>query len=408
MTTDSSNRKLPTSQIFHAVLQGAGAGLVLAAAFAAGFFFRDYSDAARPSDTSYSILNEIEGVLTHYYYYEMPVPEDLVYGAARGLVAELGNPYTYFVEPETAEINEDNLAGSFGGIGAEIVRNEAGQFVIYRVYRDSPACKAGVQEGDIIAAVDGIPVDPNTPDSTELLSAIRGEIGDPVVLTLQRGAETLEIEIVRDEVLFPSTYWQIVDSDSRLGYIQISRFTTRTPEELETALEELASSGVRALILDLRNNGGGLVDSALAVISEFQDGGVTLIEDRKEQGEQVFEASRGGTATDIPLIVMVNHSTASASEIVAGALQDHGRAVLLGEQTFGKGSVQIIHTLSDSSSLHVTTAEWYTPNRRRIEGAGLHPDIEVMTEEGGDQQFERAVEYLQDILVENEATQNEN
>src|SRR5690606_29765275 len=233
------------------------------------------------------------------------------------------------------------------------------RYVIVRVYPDNPAEGAGVEEGDIIAAVDGREVDATTTDMNALLSLVRGDIGDPVVLTLQRGDEVFDVEIVRAELLIPSTFWRVLEEDQRVGYIQVTRFTTRSPEEVKQAIEELREQNVDAYVLDLRNNGGGLVDAAVEVASEFLNGGVVLYEQRQGGADRVFNATRGGTALDEPIAVLVNNGTASAAEIVAGALQERGRATLVGEPTFGKGSVRLILPLSDASSLHVTTAEWY-------------------------------------------------
>src|SRR5574341_156920 len=343
--------------IGRAVGQGALAGVLLGGAFVGGFVYRGVISTPPTSETSFGLLAEADALLQEHYLFEMPDESTRVHGAIRGLVASLNDPYTVFVEPQSAEVDTTNLAGRFGGIGAEITRDDQGNFVIARVYRDHPAEAAGVQEGDIIAAVDGIAVDTSAQDMNAVLSAIRGEIGQPVVLTLERDGEQFDVEIIRAEVLVPSAFWQVLDADSRIGYIQITRFTDRTPEEVRQAIQELEGQEIEALVLDLRNKGGGLVDSAVEVAGEFLDGGVVLYERSRVEDERVFNAPRGGSALDIPLVVLVNANTASASEILAGALQDRGRATLIGQQTFGKGSVQLILPLSDGSSLHVTTAE---------------------------------------------------
>ncbi len=315
-------------------------------------------------------------------------------GAISGLVASLNDPYTFFAGPETTEVDEDNLAGRFGGIGAEIGIDEAGHYVILRVYPGNPAEAAGVRVGDIILAVDGVEVSPQTTSMYDLLAALRGEIGDPVILRLGRGPEVFELEIVRAEVLIPSTFWRVLEEDSRIGYIQITRFTDRTPEEVRQGIGELLDQDVKAFILDLRDNGGGLVESAVQVASEFLDGGPILYEVRRGQDEKAYNASRGGLAVEQPLVVLVNGGSASASEILAGAFQDRGRALLVGEPTFGKGSVQLIFSLSDGSSLHVTAAEWYTPDHHRIEQQGLTPDLTVTPEAGRDAALAAALEVL--------------
>jgi carboxyl-terminal processing protease len=231
---------------------------------------------------------------------------------------------------------------------------------------------------------------------------IRGEVGTEVVLTVEReGSDSpVDIAIERAIIETPSAHWRILEEDPTVGYIQLTAFTERSNRELDQAFEELTDQGAQSFILDLRNNGGGLLDAAVDVTSQFIREGVVVREDRKNEGERVYDVTGGGNALDQSLVVLTNGGTASASEIVAGALQDYDRATLIGEKTFGKGSVQLIYELSDDSRLHVTVAKWFTPNGNAIDGIGLQPDIEVLvTEEdrnqGRDPQLERAISFLQ-------------
>jgi carboxyl-terminal processing protease len=384
-------------QLARALSQGAGLGVLLSLAFGAGYFFNDFSPL-RHTSVSLDLITEIDGILDEHYLYDLPPETVQIHGAAAGLVSSLAEPYTYFVEPEEAELDSTNLAGRFGGIGAELGRDESGNFVIMRVYPGNPAAEAGLLPEDIILEVDGVPVDPTAPDMSDVLAAIRGEIGDSLELTIQRGDDRLTFEIVRAEILIPSTLWEVVEDDPRIGYIRITRFTERSPEEVAQALDELSQQQVRAYIIDLRDNGGGLVDSAVGVAEQFLDGGVVLFEERSDAQDRVFRASQGGAALDVPLAVLVNGQTASASEIVAGAFQDRERAELIGRQTFGKGSVQRIFTLSDGSSLHVTNAQWFTPDHNRIEHQGLTPDILTEPVEGTDSEMAAALDYLDGIM----------
>ncbi len=386
---------------WQALLRGVITGGVLSAAFGAGFFFNEYYVKPETSPTSFELLNEADAILENDYLYELPDETTRIHAAVAGMVESVGNRYTYFVEPTSAEVDEDGLAGRFGGIGAEITRDEQGRYVIAAVYRDNPAYIAGVKEGDIIVAVDGKAVDESDPDMTNLLAAIRGDVGDIVVITVERDGERIDFEIERAEVLLPSVFWSAVEAEPQVGYIQITRFTERTPEEIKQALKELGDSGCQAIILDLRNNGGGLVDSAVGVAGEFLNGGVILYELQNDGSERAFNAPVGGSWLDEPLAVLVNEYTASASEILAGAFRDRGRAVIIGTQTFGKGSVQHIHSLSDGSQLHVTSAEWYTPSHERIEEIGLTPDIIVEPSENSDTALETAVETLVEALGNN-------
>lgn len=384
--------------LFKAVLQGALVGLLIAVGFAGGVLFNMHYMRPPASDTSYALLQEAEGMMAEYFLYDPPTEVERVHGAAAGLILSYEDPYTFFVEPQTAEVDTGNLAGRFGGIGAEITQTPDGSFVIVTVYRDNPAFEAGMQAGDIIVAVDGMDVVEAGVDLNGLLSLVRGDVGEPLALTVRRGEETLDFEMIRAEVLIPSAFWRILEEDSRIGYVQLTRFTDRAPEEIRQAIDELEAQGAEALIFDLRNNGGGLVDSAVAITGEFLDGGVILYEERRVEGEQVFNAPRGGHALDTPLVVLVNQNTASASEIVGGALQDRDRAVLIGQHTYGKGSVQLILPLSDGSSIHVTAAQWFTPDRHPLEGEGLTPDVVIEPVEGVDVELPAAVDYLNGIL----------
>ncbi|MGD9099954.1 MAG: S41 family peptidase, partial [Anaerolineae bacterium] len=264
-------------------------------------------------------------------------------------------------------------------------------------FRDSPAAQVGILLGDVLLAVDDLLIIPEMDISQDIVARIRGKVGTDVVLTVQRGDETLTFTITRQVIDIPSVTWRLLEQAPTLGYVHVSSFTDRTVDELEEALDELLSSGAQGLILDLRGNGGGLLQAAIDVAGHFLDGGEVLYEKRRGQVES-HKASEGGRALEIPLVVLVNQGTASASEIVAGAIQDRGRGKLIGETTFGKGSVQWIFNLSDGSSLHVTAARWYTPNHHQLDGVGLTPDLVVETDpdSGVDVQLERAITFLQE------------
>ncbi len=380
--------------ISRAILQGLLAGVLLGTAFVGGFFYHDVVTKPSLSQASFGLLDEVDGLLAQHFLYEVPDESVKVYEAAKGLVASYNDPYTIFVEPQTAEVDATNLAGKFGGIGVELSRDAQGHFVIARVYRDGPAYEAGLLAGDIILAVDGVELDTHASDMNGILSAIRGNIGEPVTLTILHDGELFDVELTRAEVLVPSTFWRILDTDPRIGYLQVTRFTERTPDEVKQALKELDRQGAQAYVLDLRDNGGGLVDSAIGVASEFLNGGVVLYEEKRGAAERIFNASRGGAALHSPLVVLINSGTASAAEIVAGAFQDRGRAVLIGQKSFGKGSVQLILPVSDGSSLHVTHAQWFTPDHHRLEGQGLTPDVIVEHIDGIDAELAIAIDYL--------------
>ena len=223
---------------------------------------------------------------------------------------------------------------------------------------------------------------------------LRGEVGSVVRITVLRDGQELEFEITREQIELPSVEWRILEQAPDAGYIRIERFSALTDKELTEALTELGD--VRYLVLDLRGNPGGLLDAAVAVSGHFLDAGKVLTERHADGTEKIFTASAGGDALEPELAVLVDGGTASAAEIVAGALQDSGRAILVGQQTYGKGSIQRIHRLSDNSALHVTFARWYTPNGHQIDEQGLTPDIPVEeppTEER-DPALEKALEVL--------------
>ena len=389
------NRK----SLYRSIIMGLTAGLVLGLAFVGGYMYRDRVVEPSSSEVSFALLNEADGLLQTYFLGEIPDQETRVHGAIYGLAGSFNDPYTFYVEPQQHEIESTNLAGKFGGIGAEVGRDEQGRFVLVTVFRDGPGYEAGLRDGDILQAVDGKEVDTSVFSSDELIADIRGPVGEPVTLTVLRDGVTLEFEVIRAEIVIPSVVWHVLEEDERIGYIRISRFTASAPDELDTALDELIDRGATAFVLDLRGNGGGLVDSSIDVLGEFLNGGVILREERRAGAPGRFNASLGGTALNEPLVVLVDGSTASASEIVAGALQDRQRAVLIGTQTFGKGSVQIIKELSDGSSLHITSARWYTPNDQPIDGQGLTPDILVDPVEGEDAELAAAIEHLSQTLT---------
>jgi carboxyl-terminal processing protease len=380
-------------------------GVCLAVVYAAGFGVYQLWERQQNPPPLYSnsqeqlgVFWEAWGILEQDFVGELPTPKERTYGAIRELLALLGDPYTVFVEPQPRELERDQMRGSYGGIGVDIWYDTEGRMTL-SLYPDSPAAEAGVLEGDILLAVDGEQITSKmTIDSVQ--AHLHGEQGTQVTLTLMRlkdGTPTppFDLTITRGEIKVPSVTWRMLDRAPSIGYIHVLGFTDRTDEEVIEALDDLKGKGATALVLDLRNNYGGLIGPAVDVASQFLSDGTVMIEQKRDAEEQVYAVRPGGVATDIPMVVLVNRNTASAAEIVAGALQDHKRAPLIGERTFGKGSVQLIYDLSDGSSLHVTTAIWLTPNRNRIEGRGLTPDVTATMGEGPqDAQLDYAVGYL--------------
>lgn len=321
-------------------------------------------------------------LLDRDFYGEKPDSAQRMYGAVRGMVQSFGDPYTYFVEPAARELERDELRGSFGGIGAGIEHSEAG-FVL-RPFPDQPATRAGVQDGDLLLMVDDREITPAL-STDEVVGWIRGPVGTSVNLLVRRtdaegSDEELSIVIERAEIETPSMQWRLAEGGSPgglVGHIEHRVFTERSPAEMRRAVDELSAQGADSFILDLRGNSGGLVSSAVEIADMWLGAGDILIEQRANGSEKVFTADPEAIRSDAPLVVLVDANSASASEIVAGALRDNERAMIVGQTTFGKGSVQLIHELSDDSSLHVTNAQWLTPDRFQISGAGLSPDVYV-------------------------------
>lgn len=381
--------------------------ILAVSAFAAGYVTRELVNGRGGStlahaDQEMSLFFEAWGLIDENFLGEMPESREVTYGAIRGSLAALEDPYTVFIEPAVREVERERLQGTFGGIGAIISRSEETGEVLLEPIPGNPAEAAGILAGDVLLAVDGQTI---TPEITvpEIIELVKGEKGTAVVLTIRHpgAVDSEEITVVRDDILLPSVVYRLTDQDPSIGYIQLTRFSGESGNEVAAALQALQSQGATRFILDLRQNGGGLRDAAVDVVDHFLDDGPVLYLQSRNEDEQVFNATSETIARDEPLVVLIDGGTASASEIVAGALRDRGRATLIGNsKTFGKGSVQLVFDLTDGSSVHVTSARWLTPNRQQLDQTGLEPDVlvEVTQEDidaGRDPVLEQAVAYLQ-------------
>jgi carboxyl-terminal processing protease len=395
-------------QPLNAVARGMLIGIVLSAAFLAGFVVRGWDSATaqeKPGE-QFALLDEVQSLLITHYLRDLPDEKEMEYAAIRGYLGALNDPYTFFIDPPVAQSESDVLAGEYGGIGVQVKHNERGFFELYP-FRDGPAAKAGIQDGDILLKVDG--VDVNMSERLDVVDRmLRGEVGDArgvTITVMSAGATDAETEETRnyfiefEVVQVPSVIWRPLVEEPSFGYIQILRFTARTPDELVAALEGLDQEGVVAHILDLRGNSGGLLQESVEVASEFLDGGVVFY-DQSRDGETEVDATPGGAGLDKPVVVLVDNGTASAAELVAGALRDHGVGILVGQRSYGKGSVQLIFRLSDESSVHITSSEWFTPARTPLDGNGLEPDIAMIpAEDGRDVELGEAIRYLKTELA---------
>jgi len=322
--------------------------------------------------------------------------KSMIYGAIRGMVFSLEDPYTTFLTPKENKDFQNELEGVLEGIGAELtLRHDL--ITIVSPLKGSPAKRAGIQPEDIILKVDGVDTEEYTFE--QAVMKIRGPKGTKVTLTIARSGhdEPLEIEIIREVINVNSVEWEMKDD---IAIIELNQFGDKTKVEFNRAINEILPQRPKGLILDLRYNGGGYLDGAVDIASEFiEEGKVVSVKKRNPEEDEVIYVNGRARVANIPLVVLINKGSASASEIVAGAIRDHNRGIIIGETSFGKGTVQEVANLIDGSSLRVTIAKWYTPNNVNISEVGIEPDIIVERttedfEENRDPQLEAALEYL--------------
>lgn len=353
------------------------AGLVIGELSAGGrigtTFSQIFGSSGANSNINWSELDEVYSRLESTYDGEIS-KRDVIEGAKKGLTEALGDKYTVYMDAESAGEFNDSLHGNVGsGVGIEMGLRD-GYVRVLRTLPDNPARAAGVLAGDIIYKVDGEEV--YALSSDEISTKIRGEAGTEVTLTVVRDGEEKTFTMIRETINNVSAY---VDYDGQTAILTLTRFDEDTGTMAQKFAKEFADKGINKVILDLRDNGGGYVKAAGDLLSLWIDGDAYLVQKSKHQAKDVvsYTSSSRAILKDMKTIVLVNGSTASASEIVAGALQDYGKATILGEKTYGKGVVQSLYNLSNSSLLKVTTASWYTPNERSINGEGITPDQEV-------------------------------
>lgn len=371
--------------------------------FGAGFLARTFVPASLPTAQATSSRDLFDEAWQHVEEsFVGVVPSDTVreYGAIRGALATLDDRFTLFSEPQTRSIERDHMRGQFGGIGVTLGRNDKGEIVL-SPREDGPAAKAGVKEGDILVGIDGVALVKDT--AFEEVARIRGEPGTQVTIEVQRGNERLAFTITRAIIPVPSVESRIITTtvagkDASIGYLHINSFTERTGQEMQDAVKSLHAANVDGYLIDLRDNGGGLLSAAVDVTSQFMGDGVVAFEKKRDGSEIAFNVKAGmaDLTADKPVVVLINNNSASASEIVAGAIQDYKRGSLVGERSYGKGSVQLIFELSDGSAVRVTTAKWFTPNKRALDGVGLTPDVPAAGD--AEAQLQRAVEVLRDAM----------
>jgi carboxyl-terminal processing protease len=348
--------------------------LCISAAFFAGYFVHAYAESSR----DFLVLRQAYRLLENNALEELPAPPAIEYGMIRGMLDAYGDPNTTFLEPVQQMLQTDSLQGSVEGIGVELQRDEDGTILLYPL-PDGPAARAGVKPGDRLVRVGDLDVTTET-RLERIEEALRGQEGQSVWLELRRPPENVKIliEVGLEFILLPSTNWYVTAQDSRVGVIKISLIASNTPEEVESAVVDLQKQGVSFFILDLRDNGGGLLTAGVDTARLFLEDGVILLQQYRDEDVETFSVERPGSLANLPLAVLVNEGTASAAEIVAGSLQAQGRARLVGSPTFGKNTIQLVFDLQDGSSLHVTAARWWLPGQdSRSLWEGIQPDIRV-------------------------------
>jgi len=329
----------------------------------AAFFYQ-----APRSDLDYAGLNEVFTTIHNHYVNPNTDGTKLTQGAASGMVSALGDQFSRYLTPDQYKSNQTFLAGTFAGIGASVLQ-KGDQIQIASVMPSTPAEKAGLTVGDVILAVNGQSAKGWTAD--DAVNHIRGKAGTHVTLRVTRSGQTLDIDLVRELIMVPSVGSHVFDN--RVLYVRIFEFGDRTSSEFDQALKDNLKGSVSLVVLDLRDNPGGFVDSANDVISEFVSSGTSTVLVQRGGKEEVKTVTGNGRAFTNRTVVLLNENSASAAEITAGAIKDHGRATLVGVKSFGKGSVQEDFPLRNGD-LHLTIAHWLTPNRHSIDKTGITPD----------------------------------
>ena len=335
--------------------------------------------------------------LLHENYVDQPLDDlALMRGAISGMLAATGDKHTSYMNPEQFEQANAEMSGEeYTGIGAWV--NTTGEYIeVVSPMKNSPAEKAGLKAKDVVIAIDGEDMTGIPGDLA--LQKILGPAGEAVTLTIRRGEEILEFTIVREKITVPAVEYEMLEDD--IAYIALNTFNELSTKQMRDALKELLPQNPKGLIFDLRNNGGGFLVTAIEITSEFISDGIVMYEEYGDGSRESYNAQPGGLATEIPLVVLINEGTASASEITAGAIQDYGRGTLIGVTSYGKGSVQNwIALKTESGGVRITIARWLTPNGNQINEVGLTPDIEVpYTQEDvdadRDPQLDAAIDFL--------------
>ena len=356
------------------LMEAAGTGTVTISA-------EDYNHLTYMND-KYTKAENLWNIVKQNYY-EPISDEQIEEGLYKGIFESTGDIYSGYMNPGEWEMWETSATGEFEGVGVTFQQNEEGQFIVINTIKDTPAEKAGLLPGDILTKVDGEEYE----DSTQMSMAIRGESGTDVELTYLRDGQENTITLTRTKIVNQTVESEMLDDN--IGLIRITAFEMNTSEDFETALKQMETAGVKGLVIDLRNNGGGLVDESVEIADMLLDKG-TVMYTEDQHGNREYEYSEEGR-TSLPYVVLVNENTASASEILSAAIQDNAGGKLVGTLTFGKGIIQTSAPLDNGTGYKLTVLQYFSPNGHKIHGVGITPDVEV---EGEDEQLEKAIELL--------------
>ena len=347
-----------------------------------------------------SELSKYRALIDKYFLGEVD-EEKLKEGAIKGYIEGLDDPYTEYISKEDMEDYLTDATGNFVGIGIYMVQDtETNKIMVLAPIKGSPAEKAGILPGDLIVSVDGVTY--TAEEMTVASSKIKGEVGTAVKIEVLRGNETLNFELTRENIKVNPVEGKKLENN--IGYIEFSSFDDGTAEEFKTKFEELQEQGIKSLIIDLRNNGGGIVDEALKIADYILEKDDVILYEVDKNEKETVEKSKNDPIINMPIIILTNENTASSSEILAGALKDYGKAKIVGTKTYGKGVIQQLLTLPDGSGLKITSEEYLTPNKTKINEIGIEPNEEVKlpdsvknvltVEEKDDTQLQKAIEMI--------------
>lgn len=391
----AESRKYPKKAVFIslAVL------LTLLFSFFSGYFFHAYFSN---QENNFPILSQAYQIIKNYALFQLPESSQLEYGMIRGMLQASGDPYAVFLEPVQQELSTNSLEGTFGGIGVEIDRSQENYFLLIP-FPNSPAELSGILAGDRLLKVDELIVTNDTSLET-IQAALRGPVGELVQVVIGRSPtyQPQILRIRREAIQIPSILKYLEPNHPQIGIIQINLFAKSTPEEVLNAVLDLQGRGASRFILDLRNNGGGLLEPGIDTARLFLNSGIVLQQQYRGQALQSYSVEEPGPLADLQLVVLINQNTASAAEIVAGAIKAQNRAELIGTPTFGKDTIQLVFDLSDRSSIRVTAAQWWIPGLDPpIGNNGVQPDILIPADAPGtDPAFQTAVSaHLRDLGI---------